>query len=179
MERTASKLLIFGIGNVGRSDDGAGIRVIERLESETLPEWVRLEANYQLNAEDALLVSEFDKVIFVDASAATSSEDTSLGLRRLQPDGKISFSTHAMSIEAVLALCSELYRKVPEAFLLALPGYEWSIGESMSEKSRRNVDQAVEILLSCLNDADTSSRLSGLSHACLTFDSCVERSSRR
>lgn len=154
-ELAARKVLIFGIGNVGRCDDGAGIRVIERLEAEKLPEWVHLEANYQLNAEDALLVSEFDKVIFVDAS----SEDTALEFRRLQAAGRISFSTHAMSMEAILSLCFELYQKSPEAFLLALPGYDWSIGESMSEKSQRNVDQAVEILLACLNDADTSNRL--------------------
>ena len=66
------KTLVYGIGNVGRQDDGLGIRLIQRLSDRIKElgkdETLVLESNYQLSIEDALLISTFDVAIFIDAS---------------------------------------------------------------------------------------------------------------
>ncbi len=138
------KLLIYGIGNVGRQDDGLGIRLVEILEGASLPSSVTLESNYQLNIEDALLISDYDVVLFVDASMEQSDLE-SFSIRGVYPSAHASFSTHEMSIEGVLALCEELYNKKPRTFLLALKGYEWGISEEMSQGARENLIHAARM----------------------------------
>jgi hydrogenase maturation protease len=138
--RLGEKLLIYGIGNRGRQDDGLAIRLIERLEDAPLPADVTLEAGYQLNIEDALLISRFDVVLFVDATAEREAA-APFALRCVEPSAEISFSTHAMHPQAVLALCAELYDRCPRAYLLALPGYEWEISEALSAPARHNLEQ--------------------------------------
>src|SRR5215831_7789030 len=60
--------LIYGIGNVGRRDDGLGWAFIDRLEARRPRPRATLHRNYQLNLEDAHLISEFTRVLFVDAT---------------------------------------------------------------------------------------------------------------
>jgi len=78
------KCLIYGLGNVGRQDDGLGIRLIEKLESISLPSFVSLESNYQLNVEDALLISAFEVVLFADASVEAEAVSP-FSIRPIQP----------------------------------------------------------------------------------------------
>lgn len=144
--REGERVLLYGIGNVGRQDDGLGVRLIERLESAELPETFSLEANYQLNIEDALLISGFDLVLIADASAESKAE-APFSVRPVAPSAKVAFTTHAMAVEGVLSLCEELYGRHPRTFLLALPGYEWDVTEQLSPKAEQNLDSAFQALL--------------------------------
>lgn len=139
------KVLIYGIGNVGRQDDGLGIRLIEKLEASGIDEYVTLEANYQLNIEDAWLLSRFDVVLFADASREAST--VPCVVQAVEPGEQITFTTHAMSASSVLTLCEQLYGRKPRVFMLALPGYEWDIAETLSEKAQRNLDTAYELVM--------------------------------
>lgn len=140
------RLLIYGIGNVGRQDDGLGIRLLDRLAETTLPACVTLEAAYQLSIEDALLVSEFDAVLFIDATVDKDAP-APFSLRPLAPAAEVTFSTHSTSPAGVLSLCAELYGRRPRAFLLALPGYEWELREELSALAQRNLEQTCRALL--------------------------------
>lgn len=111
-------VLVYGFGNPGREDDGAGVALAERIRAAALP-GVTTDSNYQLNVEDALLLSEHDIVIFADA---TRSPVDHFNFYRLQPDASVSFTTHAMSPGSVLALCSQLYGKTPPAYMLEIGG---------------------------------------------------------
>jgi Ni,Fe-hydrogenase maturation factor len=51
-----------------------------------------------------------------------------------------------MSPESVLALSQELYGRTPKAFALAIKGYDWEMGESLSEEAEKNLSQALEFL---------------------------------
>ncbi len=99
-----------------------------------------LEADYQLQVEDALLFSEYDKVIVVDASKKGKEP---FSWKKLQPAKKYSFTTHALPPEAVLDLCLTLYGKKPQAFLLAIRGYDFEIGEGLSPAAGRNLRAAL------------------------------------
>lgn len=160
--RSNERLLFYGIGNLIRQDDGLGIRFIEELEKLSLPSWVSLEANYQLNAEDALILAEFDVVVFVDASirqgenADLISERDAAGflIEPVVPSRQLTFSTHAMSVGSVLALCHELSEKVPRTFLLTLSGFVWGLGEGLSQPAQENLEVSLRAVQECCQNRD-------------------------
>jgi hydrogenase maturation protease len=139
---TLPSILVFGFGNPGRQDDGLGIALVDRLEPLNLPS-CSFEQNYQLNAEDALLISEFDTVIFADASVAVES----FSLTPIAPALEIGFTTHAMHPASVVALCNQLYSKFPECYLLEMRGFEWEMKEGLSEGAEDILRKTVEMLL--------------------------------
>jgi hydrogenase maturation protease len=135
------RVLVYGYGNPGRQDDGIGVEIATRLEKEA--QGIRVDCNYQLNVEDALMLSEFDAVIFVDASLDSGEP---FEFRRIEPSMEITFTTHSMSPQSVLALCSELYDKNPDAFVLAVRGYEWDLQEGLTSRAQDNCEKAYEFL---------------------------------
>lgn len=136
------KVLFYGLGNPCRGDDGLGPAFIDRLRNENPPQNWSFQVNYQLNAEDALLISSFDKVIFVDASHRDSGNKPFI-LSEIEPLLDFSYSTHAMTPESILGLCSELYNKKPQCYLLEIIGDEWGIQDSMSPTAETNLSQAL------------------------------------
>lgn len=144
-ERLNGRLLFYGIGNVGRQDDGLGIRLIENLESVATSENIQFQSNYQLNVEDALDISTFDVVIFVDATVEPQAI-APFDLREIKPAAEIAFSTHAMSLEGILALSDQFYGKVPRAFVLTLPGYHWEIIDELSPEAHINLAKTTTVL---------------------------------
>jgi hydrogenase maturation protease len=131
-------MLVYGFGNPGRRDDGLGVAFAERVEA--LHPHLRVETAYQLNAEDALTISEHDIVLFVDASC---NPIDGVRLTRLAASHTVSFSTHAMSPESVVGLCAQLYDKAPNVYLVEIEGHDWGMGEGLSEKGCERLEQAV------------------------------------
>jgi len=113
---------------------------VEALENEHR---VRAEFRYQLSIEDALAVRDAEAVIFADASR---TGDGPASLTPLDPDPAITFTTHALAPAAVLALCRELYDRTPPAWVLAVRGYDWEVGEGLSEGAERNLAAALDLL---------------------------------
>ncbi len=106
------KTLIYGYGNLGRQDDGLAHAFIEAME-----EWVAekglthisFEENYQLNIEDAEVISNYELVLFVDASLEV---DGQFKIDSLAADsGRIEFTMHAVSPSFVLDLCQKMFGK--------------------------------------------------------------------
>ena len=139
---SAPRILVYGYGNPGRQDDGLGVLLVEELaawaQSAGRP-WLVFDTNYQLNAEDALAAAGREIVIFVDA-CGDQAED--FRLAALRPAASVSFSTHAMSPESVIAFARELYGANPAAYLLTLKGYGWEPNAAMTAAARKNLDAA-------------------------------------
>jgi hydrogenase maturation protease len=159
MDKSAFRVLVYGYGNPGRQDDGLGAALVERLEEARLP-GVDLECNYQLNIEDADTVSCYDSVIFVDASREGQEP---YSFYRIEPASEIAFTTHAMSPEAVLALCQDIYGSSPDAYVLAIPGYKWEMAEGLTEKAAINLDVSYDFVISLLRSrmAEAIARAAG------------------
>jgi len=141
------RTLICGYGNPGRGDDGLGQALIARLEKDPRLRCradIRTEVRLQLNIEDALTVSGFERVIFADAATRGRGPYTFTTIR---PASQWSFSTHALSPGSVLALCRDLYAITPRAFLLGIRGYQWEFGQGLSDKAARGLDRAAAFLL--------------------------------
>lgn len=144
------KILVFGYGNPGRKDDGLGPAFVEKVE-----QWVKeigiagidTDSNYQLNIEDAYNLSEYDIVIYVDAS----KEDIEhFMIDRVAPSHKVSFNTHSVSPGFVLDLCNRLYAKDPLVLLLHIKGYEFNLEESLTPEAAENLEMAFIFLESVL-----------------------------
>ncbi|MFP4522073.1 MAG: hydrogenase maturation protease [Fibrobacterota bacterium] len=136
-------ILVYGYGNPARQDDALGVLLAERLQGEFGDE-VELDSNYQLNAEDSLLISEKDYSVFVDASEDAEAEP--FRFKKLSPAAEIGFSTHAMDPSSILGLCHELYAKKPDVYLLEIKGYEWGFKEGLSVKAAANLEKATAFL---------------------------------
>ena len=138
------KILIYGYGNPGRQDDGLGaafIAAIEKWAAEQKVENIVLDTNYQLNIEDAHLISAYDKVIFVDA---TIEPIESYSFTKVIPsDAKVEFTMHAVSPAFVVDLCQKIFGNTPEAWLLHLKGYQWEFEERLSDQAKENLSAAL------------------------------------
>ena len=136
--KKSDKTIVLGIGNNGRQDDGLGWMFLEFLEEQNTD--IDIEYRYQLQIEDADLISNYDRVIFVDAT----KEDTDDGfyLKPCLPSEKYSFSTHALEPETILYLANKLYDHNPDASIFAIQGYDWELKIGLSEKGTINLDKA-------------------------------------
>lgn len=141
-EVVITPLLVYGIGNVGRQDDGLGPLFVERLEASGIPPGVTLDSGYQLAPEDALTLSSHQTVLFVDATTGRGAP-APYALREVMPGSEISFSTHAMTIGSLLALCARLYGRAPRAYALAIPGHAFEINAGLSPEAGANLQQAL------------------------------------
>jgi hydrogenase maturation protease len=150
-------VLVYGFGNPGREDDGAGVAVVDQVGAAALP-GVTTDSNYQLNAEDALLLTEHDIIIFADA---TRNPVDRFSFYRLEPDASVSFTTHAMSPGSVLALCSQLYDKTPPVYMLEIAGTSFELREGLTAAAAENTVAASAFLLELLSKP-ASERLTSL-----------------
>jgi hydrogenase maturation protease len=144
-------ILVYGYGNPGRRDDGLGIAFSQAIENAGFPDCT-VEQNYQLNAEEALLIADFPLVLFADASHTPEH----FSLSRIKPAIEIGFTTHAMEPSSVVGLCHELYAKEPECYLLEIRGHEWAMKEGLGATAESNLKLALDAFLplfSCENRA--------------------------
>lgn len=141
-EKPPRCVLVFGIGNPGREDDGLGARAVELVAALRLP-GVTCDANYQLNVEDALTCSAHDVVIFVDAASRIRAPFT---WRPVTAGAAVPAMTHALGPEAVLTVCAGLYGRKPEAHVLGIRGHRFGVGEGLSPRAEGNLREAVGFL---------------------------------
>jgi hydrogenase maturation protease len=136
-------ILVYGYGNPGRQDDGAGVLLAERLERWILSrklEGVHTDTNYQLNLEDAATLSHYEMVIFADAS---HEELNDFRMDPLEASDRVEFTMHAVSPAFILHLCKEIFKHEPKAYLLHIKGYEWEFMANMTEKGEKNLMSAL------------------------------------
>lgn len=135
-------ILIYGFGNPGRQDDGLGPALVEKLEADKNFK-ADTDSNYQLNIEDAYEISRYKAVIFVDASYSC---EESFSFYEIEPAGEITFTTHAMSPQSIMALCEDLYPEKVKAFILEIKGVEWEFKEGLSAEAEKNLEEAFNFL---------------------------------
>jgi hydrogenase maturation protease len=136
--------LIYGIGNVGRQDDGLGWAFVDRIEARQPIPRAALYRNYQLNYEDAHLISEFARVLFVDATKDPAV--STFSLTRPEPKLDFSFTSHAISVSSILATAKQCFGYLPEVYLLAIRGYEWELQMGLTEPAEQNLGDSLKFV---------------------------------
>lgn len=132
-------LLLIGIGNCGRNDDGLGWHFVDVL-NRIGPENISLEYRYQLQVEDAQLISNYDVVLFADATHDVLPQG--FDFRPCLPVNHYYFSSHAQSPGTVLYLADELFQCKPEAYTIAITGYNWGLGTIISKQAAANLESS-------------------------------------
>jgi hydrogenase maturation protease len=139
-EFDSDSCLIYGIGNVGRQDDGLGWAFVDWIETQGLCPNAELHRSYQLLLEDADLISTKQRVLFVDATKDESV--TSFTLARAIPKMDFSFTSHAISIPAVMATCQQCFHRLPVVHVLAIRGFEFELAMGLTAAAKQNLDDA-------------------------------------
>jgi len=139
------KTLVFGIGNLLRSDDGVGLHIIERLRRENLADTADLrEGSTGLDILDA--VKGYDRMILVDAIVRGGEPGSiyKLSLEDFQQIGTLhSFSTHLnMDFFAMIELGETLFPgQMPnDITIVAVEAYETT---TISDKCTPRVEGAI------------------------------------
>lgn len=138
--KTTDKILLIGIGNYSRADDSLGWKFAD--EFSALSDLFDIEYRYQLQVEDAELIANYSKVIFVDASHESFSE----GFKFYECESKPSsnFTSHSLTPEHVLWLCGSLFNYSPQCAVMAIEGTDWELRNGMSENAEFNLKKSIE-----------------------------------
>ena len=145
-------ILVFTYGNPSRGDDALGPEMYDRLEllqsQHGKLDNVDLLTDYQLQIEHAVDFEHRDVILFIDASVSVSAP---FSFVRLYPEQDESYSTHSMSPAAVLSVYSQINNRQPaDAYLLTIRGYEFDLGEGLSEQAEVNLNHAFEFVIGLL-----------------------------
>lgn len=135
------KALLIGIGNCARRDDGLGWAFLDRIRQSSIFDG-DIEYRYQLQIEDAAMISQAERVIFVDSFDGDLPGGFRLDV--CEPSGSHEFTSHALAPQAVLALCQALYGTRPRAEVLMIKGSEWGLDAGMSQRAERNLESALQ-----------------------------------
>jgi hydrogenase maturation protease len=139
-ESAAARILVIGYGNTLRGDDAAGQNV-----AAAVAKWqvsgLSVRAESQLTPELAEPVSRADMVIFVDGQIA--GKEDAVSVRRLEPSTHTEFGGHTSDPRGVLALAQAVYGRHAPAWLVLVPGIDFSLGEELSATAARGVAEAI------------------------------------
>jgi hydrogenase maturation protease len=135
-----TRALVIGFGNTLFADDGAGPLAAELIASRGI-EGVHVRAVQELGPELAADIAATDEVYFIDASEHGESVSC-LPLAR-EADGLLD---HALTPAALLALAAGAFGRCPPAWLLLVPGEDFTLGHDLSGRTRLRVDEAVTLV---------------------------------
>lgn len=133
--------LVYGIGNVGREDDGLGWAFVDWIEENALCLEAEFVRSYQLHLEDADLISHKKRVLFIDASKKEEIE--TFKLSKVEAKMDVSFTSHAISVPSVLAICHQCFETIPEVYLLEIKGYAWELKIGLTPKATQNLEDVI------------------------------------
>jgi hydrogenase maturation protease len=143
-------MLVIGIGNSGRSDDGLGWAFLDRIGKDRLFSG-QAEYRYQLQVEDAALASTAERLVFVDACR----DDLEGGYRWTicAPLSDFQFTTHTLPPGAVMHYCKTLFEREPMAHLLEIQGFRWDLRVGLSRPAEANLERALAFFRQKILDA--------------------------
>jgi hydrogenase maturation protease len=144
--------LLFAYGNLSRGDDALGPLLLEFVESRFDLTDIDLLVDFQLQIEHALDLVNRQLVLFIDASKACNK---GFDFVELKPAKDSSYTTHAMSPSAVLAVYQSVkHQAPPPCFLLAIQGEGFELGAILSPLAEQNLAFATEFMEQLLAKPD-------------------------
>ena len=145
------RIVILGIGNLLKGDDGVGIRVIEALEQRDLSDGVECIDG---GTGGPTLMVHFEgagALIIVDAVNLDAEPGTVrvFGLDEIEPDpGDLPLSVHDINILPMLELSRKLNQLPPVVRIIGIQPERFDIGDRLTDAVQAAVSTAVEAVLS-------------------------------
>jgi hydrogenase maturation protease len=142
---TSPALVLFACGNPSRRDDALGPALLARAETRGLGHGrtAAFVPEFQLQIENALDLRPAVLTLFIDAAA----DGAPVAFSALAAAADASVTSHALSPAALL----DVYRRglgqpPPPAFVLAVRGYDFELGEGLSKGAAANLERAWSLL---------------------------------
>jgi len=145
-----SDLVVIGVGNTLREDDGVGIALIRRLEALAAGRMECVEAHGPdlLHAE---LIARFARLIVIDAWVSEPGSTDDFVCTPLAPAPATAlvgrFTSHVLDWPGVLALARDVYGRAPTAELLGVAASSFDFAEQLSAPCAERAERAWRFLL--------------------------------
>lgn len=140
-QKTDATVLLVAMGNRERGDNGIGWEFADTIDSLGY-DFLDFEYREQLFVEDARLISNYDVVVFVDASYEKFGGGFEMSRCFAASHG--FYFSNAQAPPAMLYLAKKLYEKTPRAYLLNITGTAFEEQPSLSIEALNNLQAAVE-----------------------------------
>lgn len=132
--------LLIAVGNAARGDDGLGWAFADAVTERGYFDGEILY-RYQLQVEDAELISHARQVVFVDA---WQNGDIPFQWAPCPGEPQPSYTSHRLEPPAVVHLCESLFDANPDVFCLLIRGEQWELGEGLSRNAQQNLNLALD-----------------------------------
>jgi len=161
----SKKNIILSWGNDFRRDDGAGRYAARALRQLDLPDTEVVDFN-QLAPEHAELLDGADRVVFLDAYPAETGQGSLL--LPLSDPAAITLPRscfgHAVQPSEIMILAKTIYGCEPEAWLAAIPGFDFDLGEFLTPGTEQGIGRIVRMVADLLTRDLDSAAISAAHH---------------
>ena len=148
------KILVCGIGNKLKKDDGIGPYVAEQLAQRSMPSNVSVSDFGTSGFKTALEIGQYDKVIFVDAiqrgnepghvHRATLSKEDFKGSPSLS---SCVVSFHESDLKKILSTAVRINTYPKQVIVLGCEPKDLSFGMGLSPEVQKAVDKIIDLIL--------------------------------
>jgi len=144
------KVLILGIGNTLRSDDGLGVFIVKQMEESgmRLPEGVSLLDGGTAGFDLLGLIDGYDKIVIVDA---LKTDDKPGSIYRFTPEHAVEsrarISMHEVGIMEVIKTLRIMDSNPEIEFVGIVPENISDMNTTISQAVMESVPRAVEVIL--------------------------------
>ena len=145
------RILVIGFGHPYREDDSFGLRAAEEFAAVNHNPAVKVMATQELQPELIELISHYDIVIFLDASAQGAPGSIEVSEIGPEPSASTVFS-HSLTIAGLLASARRLYGRCPKTKLITVSGESFGFSSRLTP----TVEAALPEVLSTLRSIAAS-----------------------
>jgi hydrogenase maturation protease len=146
---TGNGVLVAGVGNIFRSDDGFGCEVARRLTARPLPDHVTV-TDYGIRGMHLAyeLLDGYDALVIVDALPGRGEPGDVVVVAVGEDDlGSGDFDAHGMEPTAVLASLGSLGGALPPTYVVGCEPADVGDGMGLSPVVEAAVDRAVDLVI--------------------------------
>jgi len=146
-ENPGKDLLVIGVGNTLREDDGVGIYLVNRLNSYFSFRLNCMEV-YEPDIILAQKIAEFENLLIVDAMIM--KDESPYKLVSVEPAKRFllsGFLTHIFDWGIILAISKEFFGNVPKTGILGVSAFQFDFSESLSPHCQANAEKAFDFLI--------------------------------
>ena len=140
---TTPAVLILGLGNNLRGDDGVGHWICHQLQHEDLP-GVTVETAMQLYPEHLHQFLDYDAILVVDASVAAAA----LQIVRIENLSPGTASSHHQDLPTMAALGLQLFNRQIALYACHIPAEQFDIGQAFSASCSQYAQLALPLIRS-------------------------------
>jgi hydrogenase maturation protease len=144
------KVLILGIGNILRGDDGLGVAIVKHIEESgmALPRGVELLDGGTAGFDLLGLIDDYDKIVIVDA---LKTNDKPGSVYRFTPEHAVEtraqYSLHEVGIMEVIRTLKLMEHNPEIEFVGVVPENISDLDINISQAVRESIPRAVEVIL--------------------------------